>query len=151
MEKTVGGVGILNSDLFSDQFFLQCMPRWCKGLYSVDTSSCSSGSCGEDMFMCSTDLCKLDMSRWNLGPSGVDTYMCTGAAQVSVVEAPPWAEPAPNSYSPTRTGAAHVPVVQHRPLCCWHYGNTFVMSLLSKGKQTKALIVEFFFCWCKTN
>jgi hypothetical protein len=27
MEKTVGGVGILNSDLFSDQFFLQCMPR----------------------------------------------------------------------------------------------------------------------------
>ncbi len=24
MEKTVGGIGILNSDLFSDQFFLQC-------------------------------------------------------------------------------------------------------------------------------
>jgi hypothetical protein len=25
MEKTVGGIGILNSDLFSDQFFLQCV------------------------------------------------------------------------------------------------------------------------------
>ncbi len=25
MEKTVGGIGILNSDLFSDQFFLQCI------------------------------------------------------------------------------------------------------------------------------
>jgi hypothetical protein len=25
MEKTVGVIGILNSDLFSDQFFLQCM------------------------------------------------------------------------------------------------------------------------------
>jgi hypothetical protein len=24
MEKTVGEIGILNSDLFSDQFFLQC-------------------------------------------------------------------------------------------------------------------------------
>ncbi len=24
MEKTVRGIGILNSDLFSDQFFLQC-------------------------------------------------------------------------------------------------------------------------------
>ncbi len=24
MEKTIGGIGILNSDLFSDQFFLQC-------------------------------------------------------------------------------------------------------------------------------
>jgi hypothetical protein len=24
MGKTVGGIGILNSDLFSDQFFLQC-------------------------------------------------------------------------------------------------------------------------------
>jgi hypothetical protein len=24
MEKTVGGIGIINSDLFSDQFFLQC-------------------------------------------------------------------------------------------------------------------------------
>jgi hypothetical protein len=27
MEKTVGGIGILNSDLFSDQFFLQCIVR----------------------------------------------------------------------------------------------------------------------------
>jgi hypothetical protein len=27
MEKTVGGIGILNSDLFSDQFFLQCMEK----------------------------------------------------------------------------------------------------------------------------
>ncbi len=27
MEKTVGEIGILNSDLFSDQFFLQCMPK----------------------------------------------------------------------------------------------------------------------------
>ncbi len=25
MEKAVGGIGILNSDLFSDQFFLQCI------------------------------------------------------------------------------------------------------------------------------
>jgi hypothetical protein len=25
MEKTIVGVGILNNDLFSDQFFLQCM------------------------------------------------------------------------------------------------------------------------------
>ncbi len=27
MEKTVVGIGILNSDLFSDQFFLQCRVR----------------------------------------------------------------------------------------------------------------------------
>ncbi len=27
MEKTVGGIGILNSDLFSDQFFSQCTCR----------------------------------------------------------------------------------------------------------------------------
>jgi hypothetical protein len=27
MEKTVRGIGILNSDLFSDQFFLQCAER----------------------------------------------------------------------------------------------------------------------------
>ncbi len=29
MEKTVGEIGILNSDLFSDQFFLQCRDRCC--------------------------------------------------------------------------------------------------------------------------
>ena len=41
MEKTVGEIGILNSDLFSDQFFLQCtvkytcFPAWGLGnLYS---------------------------------------------------------------------------------------------------------------------
>ncbi len=34
MEKTVGEIGILNSDLFSDQFFLQC-----RSLYSYKCKS----------------------------------------------------------------------------------------------------------------
>jgi hypothetical protein len=41
MEKTVGGIGILNSDLFSDQFFLQsklCFYRTQYGLKEEKTS-----------------------------------------------------------------------------------------------------------------
>ncbi len=58
--------------------------RNCTGLYSADTSRCSSGPCIVDTSRSSTLLCSADTSRCSSGPCGVDTSRnCTGLYSVN--------------------------------------------------------------------